>query len=76
MNIDEENIDFLKEVLATKRLQKVRKLRVMDVSESMLEEIKQRSAKPGCPMKVICLHNHHYHHPHKHHHYLPEPRLT
>ena len=53
INIDEENIDFLKEVLETKRLQKVKKLRVMDVSESMLSEIRQHSAKPGCPMKVM-----------------------
>ena len=60
INIDEENIDFLKEALATRRLQNVNKLRVMDVSESMLKEIREHSARPSCPMKVDLkfLHNH------------------
>ena len=52
LNIDEENIDFLKEALATRRLQAVNKLRVMDVNESMLVEIREHSAQPSCPMKV------------------------
>ena len=36
------------------------KLRVMDVSESMLKEIGEHSAQHSCPMKVdlISLHNH------------------
>ena len=53
INIDEENIDFLKEALTTKRLQKVKKLRVMDVNESMLGELRQHSAQPSFPMKVV-----------------------
>merc|ERR1712037_1039218 len=52
INIDEENIDFLKEALATRRLQNVNKLSVMDVSESMLKEIGEHSAQHSCPMKI------------------------
>ena len=70
INIDEENIDLLKEVRSTRRLQNVRKLRVMAVSDSMLKEIKQHWVQVNnFSMKVDFIF-------HSHHHCLLYPRLT